>query len=261
MADFIDIIKEFELNPGLTSDDWQGTIVYRQADNPSPSASGNVIPEASLPSLGDAFPAARIPSGIGAAPVTFICRKISISYEGGDETKNRMYRFEYGTKDSSNENSPSDEDTQYSLTTGSEFIVKSTAKATNAQKIKCSTTENVINEITFWILTANYSVTVPGYTTLQAALDASNPMSNGTVSSASENWLFLGTNINQYRDDEGNTRFRATRTYSYKEFQGPGGRIDSTGWQAVWCEKLAKWVEGDPLTYGTSAFVDTMPTI
>lgn len=256
MPDFIDLIREFEFSPGLTSDNFSGKLSFIQADNPSPTMLPNVVAEAALPAIGSLFPAEYHVGWV--IPSTLILRNVRITSQGGDLSKNKKYVMEYSTKDDSNEQSPADEDQVESLTISSRLQTINLESVPNAAKIKDGA-GNPLKEITIVHVMASYTKTVPAFTTLDLASASGSP--TGKVDAANKNWLMLGTSITQYRDDEGVTLFKAARSYSYRKIQGPVGRVTDDTWLAAWVNAVAKWELAVPAIYNTGANVDTMPTI
>jgi hypothetical protein len=256
MPDFIDILPEFRFNPSLTSDNWTGTLVYRQADNPSASMTPNVIDESLLPSPGDTFPA----QAGWVFPPNFIARDFNIVYEGGDMSKNKKYTINYATKDTTRENSPSDEDVTESLSISSQAQELDLRNAPNAVKVAFKLDNDPIPVLTVRHIVASYTINQPGYGTL--ALAAASGPSPGVVDIANRNWLMLGTSVQQYRDDSGATAYRASRSYSYRKIRGPKDKVNGNdNWQCNFSETKGQWFLTDPLNYEEAANPDTMPVI
>lgn len=254
MADFIELIGPWSFNRGLTDDDWTGHREFMQADDPSATMTPNVILESAIPDVGDAFPVQPGPT----APTSFTAKNVIVTYDGGDFTKNKRYAIDYASTDTSNENAPSDEDQVESLTISSFTRVLPLVSTVLTRRIK-DANGKALKEMISLEITAQYTITIPDFATLDLASASGSPL--GRVDVANANWLMMGTNVTQYRDRNGVDKFKASRSYSFKRIEGPAGRILDDSWQAQWFEDFATWGAATVLPYTTGVNVDVMPTI
>lgn len=255
MADFIEVLSGFTLTKALADDGWTGTRVFKQCDSPSATQLAQIIAEAALPDTGDAWPAA-FDFGL-TIPANLVVRDIDYDLEGGDFTLNNMRTYKYSTQDQSKDNQPDNNTDSEGINITGFFRQVPFSKAANANKLVNAAGEPLM-KITVLEVRAIYTKVEVGYSTFALAVASGSP--TGKVLTTNNNWLSLGTNVSQY-EVEGNAKWRASRSYSYKKIVSPDAHITDDTWQADWFPKAAKFDVATTNLYPEAAFVDTMPTI
>jgi hypothetical protein len=246
MANYIELLKEYNYNPGEEST--TGTRVFIQ------DPAGTIT---TLPAINDALP--QNPAFTSDYPVPDNCllRTINIvGYKSGTGQTDSSYKlvFNYNTK-SSETSVPDPEDEPENLTIGGEFVQLPSFGGASAT-IFVTSNKPVKANVYQFVATAQYDKTQI-YTTMQLAVDSIKNQI-GRVQSGNTCWLSLGADISQFIDNEGDDAFKCVRRYSYKYIDHPEG---AAGWNHVWDPQNTKFDKTTPLSYSSASFTDTLPTL
>jgi len=253
----------FSFKPSENNEDWTGKRVFLRDD-----VNGTILPT-SLPVPGISnivFRATPYYRG-GFQPASFIARNVQFILDCGDEltalNAATHYIVDYAGKSASDRNFPNEQTPTESLSMSNTVMTLENGP-TNAFTYSWQNNPGAIgNVFRIDIPVSVYSITDPGHLSFASAIASVTQI--GSVSNSDGRWLSVGANINEYRDDQDNALYTATRNYKFKELTGPAfeGAItgNDRGWQCVWNPIAQRFDHTSPLTYVTSAFTDIMPAL
>jgi len=253
MSGYIEIIDGFGINQGDT-----GWTAQRQFMTKSGGA-------ATIPDMDDVFPAGLVEFTIPAGLVVKGRNVTQVFNTAADlSDADYMYTINYSTKQDGG-TTPDPEDEPETLTIGGE--VMQLEKNGNASDSYSSGGENTKSTEYIFVPTATYTKTQV-YDTLQAAVTSLGSAqgavldANAPATTAKDGfWLCMGIDVQQFFNNDGETKFSGTRTYMYKKLKIKAA-AGVYGWCGVWNPSSGSFDLAIPAVYSTvGSFPDTMPTI
>ena len=210
----------------------------------------------SVPAIWDDFPSGELPSGYTYSTGSFICRSLSCSKPSNVET----WTAKYSTLPwSGSDLRPEDEPQDLRVSTET-MILENEGAASGVKSDSGSVPLDKPVYITFPI--ADYSQTKV-FDTFAAAITGISVGQMGKVievgSTQDGFWLYLGADITEYRDSDGDIKAKAVRQYAYRKIFHKG---NSYGWEYVWSPSDGGFILTDPRAYAFDVagnFPDTMP--
>jgi len=255
MSGYEERINGFNINQGDTG--WTG-----QREFLTKAGAASTIPE-----IGDVFPSGlvefTIPSGLTARNIS----AAPFNTGTGLSDVQMIYTVAYSTKQDGG-TSPDPEDEPHGVTIGAEVMQLETNGSDSVSNVSGGT--NKTTTIYAFVPTATYTKTEI-YDTLQLAIDSLGTSHgkvldiNAPLTTASDGyWLCMGIDVDEFFDNDGNTKYAGTRSYMYRRVTiKKDAAVKQTGWNAIWDPAAGEFKITNPLVYGETvgSFPDTMPTI
>lgn len=208
----------------------------------------------SLPSIGDVFPT----PGSGDVTVPSNCKARSINLKKWTiNTSGDVYRYvvNYSTPQSSGgTNTPLPNDGDETLRIGVEaFLLENDG---NGNGLAWNSGGGLAVNVQFvkQIAVATYSIS-ENFSTFAGAI-ASVTGKVGLVDATTQQWLLVGADIDEHSDG-----YRCVRRYSFRRPSPDEVGPIYYGWNHIWDQRRGVWDKTFPLTYETTTFTDTLPSL